>query len=73
MAHHFVPSPNKTYATRENAVKAVEKVYGANEGHFGGAQLHYVTMQTAEGRWFPLFFGERALRAGVHHKFCVAA
>lgn len=73
MAHHFTPSPNKTYATRENALKAVEKVYGPDEAHFGSAKLHFVLMQNEAGRWFPLFIGERALQHGAHHKFCVMA
>jgi hypothetical protein len=73
MAHHFAPTPDKTYATRENAVKAVEKAYGPNEELYGAAELHYITMQNPEGRWFPVFIGERALQRGVHHKFCVMA
>ena len=72
-AHHFTPSPSKTYATQANAVKAVEKLFGENQTRWPAADLHYVTMQTAEGRWFPLFIGERALQHGVHFHFPVMA
>lgn len=73
MAHHFNINPVKTYATQANAVKAVEKRFGPNEPMFGAAELHYLTVQDKDGRWFPVFFGERALRAGVHHHFNVIA
>ena len=70
-AHHFIPTANKTYATKANALKAVEKVFGANEPHFGSADVRFVLMQNDEGRWFPIFFGQSALSNGVHHKFSV--
>ncbi len=73
MAHHFNITPVKTYATQANAVKAVEKYFGPNEEMFGAADLHYITIQGKDGRWFPVFFGERALRAGAHHRFNVIA
>ena len=72
-AHHFQPSPSKTYATRANAIKAVEKVYGENRDRWPDADLQYVVMTTAEGRWFPLFIGERALQHQVFRHFAVMA
>jgi hypothetical protein len=72
-AHHFTPEPTRTYATRENAIKAVEKVFGANESHFGAADVRYVVMQHTDGRWFPMFFGQSALHHNVHHQFAVMA
>ncbi len=50
----------KTYATRENAIKAVEKKFG-NENDF-----RYLVIQDNEGRWFPVAIGEKAVLAGAH-------
>lgn len=72
-AHHFTPCPSKTYATRDNAIKAVGKVYGENRDRWPEADLHYIVMQTAEGRWFPLFVGESALQHQVFMHFAVMA
>lgn len=73
MAHALELTPNKTYATRENAIKAVEKKYGANEPLFGAANLHYFIHTHTDGRFFPVFVGERALAAMVHFHFNVIA
>jgi hypothetical protein len=64
-------TPAKTYATRENAVKAVEKTFAQRMSQ-GGERLDYVVVANAEGRFFPLFLGERAIQGGVHFHFCVA-
>jgi hypothetical protein len=64
-------TPNKTYATAENAVKAVAKVYPPDSEYY--ANLTYIIQQNAEGRFFPVFIGERALQAQVHFHFCVVA
>ena len=72
MAHHITFKPAKTYATVDNAIKAVEKAYGANVA-FADTNLRYVVAVGADGRFFPVFIGEAAVRAGVHFKFCVAA
>jgi hypothetical protein len=55
----------KTYATRENAIKAFEK-------KFGDTDLRYIVMQMGE-RWFPVcLFGDgKALQMGVHFHFHV--
>ena len=54
----------KTYATRENAVKAVEKLYADKS-------LRYFVMTSEDGRFFPVFIGEAAVQAGVHFNFHV--
>jgi hypothetical protein len=72
-AHHFIPQANKTYATRENAIKAVQRVFGPDTGHFGAADVRYVLIQHDDGRWFPVFFGQSALEHGIHHRFNVMA
>lgn len=60
--------PNKTYATRENAVKAVEKKFGGEQY----AHLTYIIHTHTDGRFFPVFLGERAVQAMVHFHFNVA-
>jgi|1185.fasta_scaffold387490_2 hypothetical protein len=72
-AHLCKLEASKTYATRENAIKAVQKVYGPNNDHFGSADVRYVVLQNDEGRWFPLFIGTSALDNCVHFRFNVAA
>lgn len=69
MARLMTLEANKTYATRENAVKAVEAKYPAA----GNDGLTYFIMTTPEGRFFPVFPGERAIQRGVHFHFHVVA
>lgn len=71
-AFEFRPEANKTYATRENAIKAVEAKY-AKAPCLGAADVQYVIMTNEAGRFFPVFFGERALQNGVHFNFNVIA
>jgi hypothetical protein len=59
---------NKTYATEANAVKAVDKKYSNEE-----QSLRYFIMQTADGRFFPIFVGDKAIERGVHFDFHVVA
>lgn len=73
MAHCIDLTPSKTYATRDNAIKAVEKKFGPNEPLFGAADLHYIVTQHTDGRFFPVFIGERALQAQAHFSFNVVA
>lgn len=54
----------KSYATKENAVKAFEKL-------FGDCDVRYLVMQNAEGRYFPVGLGEKALQNMVHFHFTV--
>lgn len=63
-------TPVRTYATRENAVKAVTKFYG--ERQFDKNVLYFVHTHT-DGRFFPVFFGERCISEGIHFKFNVVA
>lgn len=72
-AHRLQITAPKSYASAENAIKAVEKVFGANHEHPGSADVRYVIVQTVDGRFAPLFIGESALRAGVHFRFNIAA
>ena len=71
-ANRIELSPAKTYASRENAIKAVEKVYGPHHSHPGSADVRYIVAQTGEGRWFPLFIGNSAIAHGAHIFFPVA-
>lgn len=59
---------NKTYATEANAIKAVEKKFG---GEADG--LTYFLQRTDDGRFFPVFVGERALQRMVHFHFNIVA
>jgi hypothetical protein len=74
MARHTPLTPNKTYATEANAIKAVEKLFpnkpNAN-GKYDG--LNYFLQRTEDGRFFPVFIGERAMQAMVHFHFNIVA
>lgn len=64
MTHKIQITPNKTYATADNAVKAVEKAFSPEDQiNFG---LRYFVMQNESGRFFPVFVGQSALDRGVH-------
>lgn len=69
MARLVTIEANKTYATEANAVKAVEKKFPSadNDG------LRYFLQRTADGRFFPIFIGNKALEAHVHFHFNVVA
>ena len=54
----------KSYATEENAKKAVEKLYANSD-------LRYFIARTDDGRFFPVFLGQEAVTAGVHFNFNV--
>ena len=69
MAKHIKLTPNKTYKTVENAIKAVEKKYPESDDD----GLTYITHQSDDGRFFPVFIGMRAVQAMVHFNFHVAA
>lgn len=59
---------SKTYATKANAIKAVEKFYGEHQPN-----LRYIVYQNDAGRFFPVFLGTEALHAMVHFNFTVVA
>lgn len=75
MAKHLQLTPVKTYATADNAHKAVAKKYPdsvvANNPSLG--PLRYIVMQNDEGRFFPVFVGVNAMHYGVHFHFNVIA
>lgn len=56
----------KTYATKANAIAAVEK----KAGYFP-EDLRYIVMRDDNGRYFPVFIGEAAVQAGAHFHFHV--
>lgn len=70
-------TPNKTYKTRENAIKAVDKFFADRVGAYKAqgltANLTYFLHTHTDGRFFPVFVGERALHAGLHFHFNVVA
>jgi len=68
MARYLKLETTKTYASIENAIKAVEKKFpeADNDG------LTYIVMKTEDNRYYPVFLDERALQAGVHFHFHVA-
>ncbi len=65
MARKYVVTPVNTYATEENADKAVAKKFGSRD------DLVYVIMRTEDGRFFPVFIGRSAAVSGVHFHFNV--
>lgn len=65
MARLIELTPCKTYATRENAVKAVERKVPADRL----TEQTYFIHTHSDGRFFPVFIGERAMQAGLHHHF----
>lgn len=67
MAKLIILTPNRTYATEANAIKAVEKRFpeSDNDG------LRYIIMRTADGRFYPVFVGTSAVLARVHFHFHV--
>lgn len=69
---HRIQFQAKGYATRENAIKAVEKVLGKNHEHYGSADVQWLIAVTDEGRFLPVFLGERCLQHGIHTRFHVA-
>lgn len=60
-------TPSKTYATAENAVKAVEKKFSPEVQQ--AEKLRYFIMPHTDGRFFPVFVGERAILCGIHFHF----
>jgi len=68
MARLIKLEANRTYATEANAIKAVEKKFPEASND----RLTYFLQRTEDGRYFPVFLGERALQAGAHFHFNVA-
>jgi len=62
--------PSKTYATPDNAIKAVEKKFPSTTPEY--SQLRYIMQTHTDGRFYPLFIGNQSIQAGVHFHFnCV--
>ena len=53
----------KTYATRENAIKAFVKAFGED------VSFNWFIAVNTDGRFYPLCIGQRALDAGTHFHF----
>lgn len=72
MAYSVEITPTKTYATVENAHKAVAKKYPFDPlaSH---NELRYMVMTHTDGRFFPVFIGTKALHHGVHFHFNIIA
>lgn len=66
-------TPVKTYATADNAHKAVAKKFPAEIEHPSCGPLRYIVMTHTDGRFFPVFIGVNALHYGVHFHFNVLA
>lgn len=62
-------TPVRTYATKANAIKAVEKKLHADTVR----DVTWFIHTTDDGRFFPVFVGERALQRMVHFHFHVVA
>ena len=60
MATRYIPATTKTYATEANAVAAVNKAFTGEDN------LRYMIVTNKDGRFVPVFIGEKALQAGVH-------
>lgn len=60
----------RTYATRENAEKAVAKAFGDSPT---GDTVIYFIHTGEDGRFFPVFVGQSALQNLLHFKFNVVA
>lgn len=69
MAIQFDLTPTKTYATKANAIKAVEDKNFPD--YVNGRPLRYFVTTDDTGRHFPIFMGEVAIQAGVHFHFSV--
>ncbi len=61
---------NKTYATAANAIKAAEDKYPSTFA--ANVNLRYIVTQGADGRYFPVFLGEEAVRRQVFFNFTCA-
>ena len=70
MLKRYNPETSKTYATKANAIKAVETAYG-NHDDRNVRDLRYLVMQNDEGRWVPVFIGQECLQYGIHFHFSV--
>ena len=68
MAKCITLQPTKTYATAENAQRAVDRKITDP----ALAELRYMVVQHTDGRFYPLFVGVAALNASIMHRLVVA-
>lgn len=70
MARLIELTPVRTYATIKNAVAAVDKKIPPDQAM---ELTYFIHREEATGRYFPVFVGERALKAGLHFHFNIIA
>lgn len=73
MSKQIELTPTKTYATAENAHKAVAKKFPAEIERKELGPLRYIVMTHTDGRFFPVFIGVNAMHYGVHFHFNILA
>lgn len=66
MARKIQLNATKTYATEDNADKAIERFPS-----IVAADVNYFIARTADGRFFPVFIGAKAVNLGIHFHFHV--
>lgn len=69
MLNLFEIEPVKTYKTKANAIKAVEKVYP--DAFKFNENVRYIINIHTDGRFYPVFIGQMALTYGAHYHFNV--
>ena len=62
MANLLTPVPSKTYKTKQNAIKAVEKLYQKQD-------FSFLVMQSDDGRFYPVCIGNSAVEARTFQDF----
>lgn len=62
-------TPVKTYASIENVEKAIAKKFPDNASW--PDSIRYFIVQSEDGRFFPVFIGQKALHYGIHFHFNV--
>lgn len=67
MAKKIQLEPTRTYATMDNAEKAIDRFPAIRNND----KLRYFIHTHSDGRFFPVFLGEDAIQAGVHFQFNV--
>ena len=60
-------STSKTYKTEEKAVKRAEELLFKLNGFNEARSQKYIIMIADNGRYVPVFIGERAIQMGLHH------
>ena len=71
MARLVKVESSRSYATEENAIKAVQKLFP--DGIDESQSVRFMVLRNVEGRFIPLFMGQNAVRAGTHLLFITFA